>query len=81
MKLKIIQMTSIHCEKLQNIVGQGSVSPYQVTISDGAIVGLTGQVSKPGESTSSNEDMVHVQSTTELSLLQRALRALGLRRS
>ena len=81
MKLKLIQMTSIHCEKLQNIVGQGSVSPYQVTISDGAVVGLTGQIRKPGESVSSNDVMVNIPPSPQLSWLRRVLRAFGLRKN
>jgi hypothetical protein len=71
-------LTNIQCHKLQNIVGQGCVSPYQVLVAQSDYIGLTGQVFEPGLSDAANQDFPASADRSGGSWMSRVLRTLGL---
>jgi hypothetical protein len=80
MKQTKIYLTNISCQKLQNIVGQGCSSAYQVMISESDYVGIAGQVSEPAISQASNENFPLPALPSQHSWLHRVLRSLGLKK-
>ena len=80
MKQTKIYLTNISCHKMQNIVGQGCSSAYQVLISESDYVGIAGQVSDPANSQASNENFPVPASAAQYPWLQRVLRSLGLKK-
>jgi hypothetical protein len=80
-----LHMTVFEIHKLQNIVGLGSASPYQITTYPGAMVGMVGTITDPAKISASNEDNSDAQvtvagSAAKKSWLNRALTASGLKR-
>jgi len=76
-----IYLTNIQCHKLQNIVGQGCASPYQVLISESDYLGVAGQVSDPGNSQASNQDFDVPAVHSPHSWLHRVLHSMGLKKA
>lgn len=76
-----LYLTNIQCHKLQNIVGQGFASPYQVLISESDYLGITGQVFEPGTSQASNQPFEAPAAQARGSWVQRALHSMGIRKA
>jgi len=74
-----LHMTIVQCQKLQHIVGQGSASPYQVTISEGSFLGKIGKVVEPENRAAANEDNLFMKTRNEPSWIQRMLSSLRLK--
>ena len=81
MKQTSIRMTIIHSQKLQNIVGQGGASPYQIWTAPGATVGKLGKIINTSESRAANDQAVSSNRTLGQSWLQRVWLKLGQRQS
>jgi hypothetical protein len=75
-----LHLTNIQCQKLQNIVGQGCVSPYQVLVSQSDYLGIAGQVSEPGNSRAANQEFPLPAAMPKESWARRVLRTLGLKK-
>lgn len=73
-----LNLSIIHCEKLRSIVGQGSRSPYQVWITPGNLLGLSGTVMNPSTIIASNDAEMFPNRNVPASWLTRALTALKL---
>lgn len=80
MKQTKIYLTNISCHKLQNIVGQGCSSAYQVMISESDYLGIAGQVSEPETSQAANERFPASADLTQHSWLHCVLRSLGFKK-
>ena len=76
-----LHFTIFEIEKLKNIVGFGSGSPYQITTYPGSMVGMIGTVTDPANIHASNEDDSVPVATAPASWFNRALAASGLKRS
>jgi len=75
-----LYLTNISCQKLQNIVGQGFTSPYQVLISESDYIGIAGQVSEPGNSQASNQEFKVPAAYFPVSWMKRVLQSIGIKR-
>ena len=80
-----LHMTVFEIHKLQNIVGLGSASPYQITTYTGNMVGMVGTITDPAKISASNDDNSVGKTTVSkpaasASWLRRALTASGLKR-
>jgi len=80
-----LHMTVFEIHKLQNIVGLGSASPYQITTYPGNMVGMVGTVTDPAKISASNDESsvsesATSESATPASWFQRTLAASGLKR-
>ena len=69
-----LNLSIIHCEKLRDIVGLGGHSPYQIWISPGSFVGLSGTVVDTTQTRASNEDTLNSGHASPTSWLQRIFR-------
>lgn len=81
-----LHLTVFEIEKLQNIVGFGSASPYQITTYPGKMVGMVGTITDPASGNALNDDDSVVEDTASTpaapaSWFQRTLAASGLKRS
>lgn len=79
-----LHMTVFEIHKLQNIVGLGSASPYQITTYTGNMVGMVGTITDPAKISASNDDYSVGESTVSnptasASWFRRALTASGLK--
>jgi hypothetical protein len=80
-----LHMTIFEIHKLQNIVGLGSASPYQITTYTGNMVGMIGTITDPAKIDASNDDNsvsepAASESAASASWFRRALAASGLKR-
>ena len=76
-----LHMTIFEIEKLKNIVGFGSGSPYQITTYMGGSLGMIGTVMDPANIQASNGEYTVPEPAVPASLFQRVLSASGLKRS
>ncbi len=73
-----LNLTIFEIEKLRNIVGFGSASPYQITTYAGNSVGLIGTVIDPANAEASNDENSVTESAIPGSWIKRVLAASGL---
>jgi hypothetical protein len=76
-----IHITVIHSQKLKNIVGQGSASPYQIWTSIGECLGEMGNIMDPTRNIASNDDDLNSISTDRDSWLNRCKARLGFKQT
>jgi hypothetical protein len=78
MTQKILQLTLFEVQKLRNIVGQGSASPYQISTFPGDSLGMIGTVIDPSKQAAANGNSPVPQQLAATSWLQRTKTHLGL---
>lgn len=76
-----LHLTIFEIEKLRNVVGFGSASPYQITTYIGHSVGMIGTVMDPANADASNDECSAPEPAAPASWFQRVLSASGLKRS
>ena len=74
-----LNLTIFEIEKLRNIVGFGSASPYQITTYAGNSVGLIGTVIDPAKAEASNDENSVTESAIPGSWIKRVLATSGLK--
>jgi len=75
-----LNLTIFEIEKLRNIVGFGSASPYQITTYAGNSIGLIGTVIDPAKAEASNDESSVTESAVPGSWIKRVFTASGLKK-
>ncbi len=76
-----LRLTIFQVQRLQDIVGLGGISPYQITIFTGNPLGRTGTIVKPGKLKPANDNCWLDEAASSESWLQRFKISLGIRQN
>ncbi len=74
-----LRLTIFQVERLKNIVGLGNVSPYQISMFIGDLLGKTGTVIDPASQEAANDSFWLSESAPSTSLFPLFKTSLGLR--